>query len=373
MTTDKSTKINKRLLKQIVPYVIALVAIMAVVFVGSLSKNNAESNNNISMSTMSKNNYQVSTDQLSEMYVVASLSSSMQLASTDTVSNNYVIVSVMHGIGQNSTSTDKIEKPSIVDTSNICQGICIHTVADGETMESIAAKYGLTTDQIRWSNDLKNTDVKVGQQLLVTGVPGIVHVVKSGETPESIAEKYESIASDIEALNSNLAVGAQIVIPNGVLPANERPERTVVASTYSRNVATYTYYGSSSGREDLRVLYGYNTAGFYDGNPMVRGNCTWFAWGWRNAHGSPMPGGGALGNAYSWASVATSYGYAVNHTPAYGAVFQTGAGYYGHVGIVTAVNSDGSITVQEMNYAGYNVITESTIPANQVGNFYYIH
>jgi surface antigen len=61
--------------------------------------------------------------------------------------------------------------------------------------------------------------------------------------------------------------------------------------------------------------------------------------------------------------------------PEVGAIFQNGGGY-GHVGIVEAINSDGSLVVSEMNnYAGggYNWINNRIIPANQVGSFNYIH
>jgi hypothetical protein len=37
-----------------------------------------------------------------------------------------------------------------------------------------------------------------------------------------------------------------------------------------------------------------------------------------------------------------------------GAVFQTSAGYYGHVGIVERVNNDGSFYVSEMNWNGHS-------------------
>lgn len=362
---------TKKLILKVLPYFSAAVVILGLVFVGSLDKNSDNNTSSVSMNAIVDNDYQVSVDQFSEFYMVANLSDTMQLASTDAVSSNFVTISVMQSTSQ--TSFDIVEKPNIVDTSDICQGICVHTVKEGETMDSIAHKYGLSTDQIRWSNGLTSTDVSPGQQLAISGTPGIVYTVKPGETAESIAEKYGSSASDIIALNNNLAAGARIVIPGGVLPETERPEYVAPSArrgnTYAR---TYTYYGSSSGRENLHRIYP-NLSGFSNGNPMVPGNCTWFAWGWRNTHGRPMPGGGALGNARNWARVAAASGYAVNHSPAYGAVFQTGAGYYGHVGIVTSVNSDGSITVQEMNYAGYNVVTESTIPANQVGNFLYIH
>lgn len=364
---------TKKLILKILPYFSAMIVILGLVFVGSLDKNSDNNNSSVSMNSVVDNGYQVSVDQFSEFYMVANLSDTMQLASTDAVSSNFVTISVMQSTSQ--TSFDIVEKPNIVDTSDICQGICIHTVKEGESMDSIAHKYGLTTDQIRWSNNLTSTDVSVGQQLAISGTPGIVYTVKDGDTATSIAEKYGSSASDIIALNNNISTGARIIIPGGTLPETERPEYVPPSSRRSNSnsyTSTYTYYGSSSGREGLHRIYP-NTAGFGNGNPMVPGNCTWFAWGWRNTHGNPMPGGGALGNARNWARVAAGAGYTVDHSPAYGAVFQTSTGYYGHVGIVTGVNGDGSITIQEMNYAGYNVITESTIPASQVGNFFYIH
>lgn len=362
----KLKKSTKNLFKQAIPYVVALIVILGLVFVGSLNKTSSN-NSSISMDALAKNNYKISTDQFSEMYMVANVSASMNLASTDAVSGNYVTVSVMRNIDQ--TTTEKIEKPSIVDTSNICQGVCIHVVAEGETMETIAAKYGMTTDQIRWSNDLKTTDVEVGQKLTVAGVPGIVHIVRSGEDANSMAEKYGSNAADIAALNENLAEGTTIIIPNGSLPESERPERYVRPTVA---ISSYSYYGSTSDRENMHAVYdGVSSAG---GNPMVPGQCTWYAWWWRYTHGMALPGGPTLGSANTWASRAAALGYTVNRTPSYGAVFQTNSGWYGHVGIVVGVNGDGSIIVREMNYGGraYSVL-ESTIPANLVGNFNYIH
>ena len=72
--------------------------------------------------------------------------------------------------------------------------------------------------------------------------------------------------------------------------------------------------------------------------------------------------------------MASAQGYTVNRTPSVNSVFQPSAGWVGHVGIVTAVHADGSITVREMNYMYRTFqVVESEIPANQVGNFLYIH
>ena len=365
----KNTRSKSRFwgrIRQFLPYVAVFLVILSVAKIGADTK--LANNSSLNVNNIASDDYNVSADQLSELYVVASLSSSFNLASVETVSGNYVTVSVMKEISQ--TSTDLIEKPNFVGT-NISRGVQTYTVKDGETMASIAAAFGLTTDQIRWSNDLKTTDVSPGQTLVLpVGVAGIVYTVKAGDTPESLAEKYGSNAAEIIAYNdletSALTEGMQIVLPGGVLPETERPEY-VAPVTYT----TYRYYGSTSDRQNVWVV----ATNFWDGsyNPMTAGQCTWYAWWWRAKYGNPLPSG-MKGNANVWDRVLRGYGYRVDRTPEVGAVFQTSAGWYGHVGIVVGINNDGSIVVREMNY-GYRayVVTESTIPANIVGNFNYIH
>lgn len=360
---------------KVLPYLAMFLAIFGVAQIGAETKNNPNADN-LNMNVMAANDYNVSADQLSELYVVASLSSSFDLASIETVASNYVIVSAMKEISQ--TSVDWIEKPNITNP-NISRGVDTYVVNEGDTMASIAAKYGLTMDQIRWSNGLKKTDVTVGQSLKIpVGAPGIVYTVKAGDTPESLATKYKSSAEGIVAYNdlegTNLTEGMQIVLPNGVLPVTERPE-------YVAPVYNYTYSGSYANRQNMTVIargaYNgiYNNPAGINGNPMVRGQCTWYAWYWRATNGRPLPGGAVLGHARYWASRAASMGYVVNRTPEVGAVFQTTAGYYGHVGIVLAVYGDGSILVREMNLdsRGVGTLTEGIIPASSVSSFNYIH
>lgn len=211
--------------------------------------------------------------------------------------------------------------------------------------------------------------------------PGIVYTIQAGDTAETIAAHYGANAQEIISLNdleSGLTPGKQIVVPGGVVPETERPEYTrrpgsSSAASSSSNSYSYTYYGSSMTRQNLRRVY--DNVVRDPTNKMYSGQCTYYAWWWRWAHGNPLPGDGqSWGNARSWASAARRYGLAVDKNPSVGAVFQTASGGVGHVGIVIGVNSDGSILVREMNYNYHaGVIFESTIPANYVRNFNYIH
>lgn len=375
----KSSKDTKNsFFKSYFSYIFVAIFLIAAAFIGSIDKANYSSNS-LNMEALASNNFNnVSTDQLSEFYMVATLANSMKLASSETVASNYVTVSVMKNAGQN--ATDKIERPTITDTSSLARcGVNRYVVADGESIDSIAAKYGISSDQVRWSNNLKTANLSLGQTLLVPGTPGIVYTVKSGDSVESLAGRYGSSVDEIVACNDletnrNLAIGTNIVIPRGLLPETERPE--YVAPRRQTITYSYSYSGSSNSRENLRVI----ATGFYvnsPGNPGVPGQCTWYAWYMRATDPrslGQLPGG-TLGNASSWAGTMSRLGYRVDKTPEVGAVFQTSGGsYYGHVGYVTAVNPDGSITVREMNY-GYATyrVTEAEIPASSVGNFNYIH
>lgn len=350
--------------KVFLPYLLAGVITLVLVIVGSLDKHSSEVS--LSLSSFAAKNYDVSTDQLSELYVVADLSDALGLASASDVASNYIITNTMYDSGQ--TSAGKLEKPSITNIA-VSRGVIEYTVEDGEDINTIAEKYKVSADDIRWSNGLKTADVAAGTVLYIPSTSGIVYTVKSDDTVESIAEKYGSNAAEIIALNdlevSGISEGIRIVIKDGSLPEKERPE--YVAPAIRRPSATttytYTYLGNTSQRENIEVV-GY----FYGlGGPYGAGQCTQWAWYKRQ----DLPN--MLGNANTWARNAAAYGYVVDRTPAAGAVIQSSSGWYGHVGYVEAVNGDGSIVVTEMNYGIPYRVIRSTIPASAVGNFNYIH
>jgi LysM repeat protein len=87
----------------------------------------------------------------------------------------------------------------------------VHTVRRGETLASIAARYGTTVEDLKASNNLKNTrTLSVGSQITVPNVPGEApafrddsvqgtrrasrgspyHVVRRGDTLSSISRAY---------------------------------------------------------------------------------------------------------------------------------------------------------------------------------------
>lgn len=97
-------------------------------------------------------------------------------------------------------------------------------------------------------------------------------------------------------------------------------------------------------------------------NSYSRGYCTWYV-----ANQRPIPSG--WGNARNWLANARSSGWATGSTPQIGAIAWTGAGSMGHVGLVTGVNGS-QITITEMNYAGFGVVSSRVANASSFSYIY---
>ena len=97
-----------------------------------------------------------------------------------------------------------------------------YTVKSGDTLYSIASKYGLTVDELKKLNNLTSNTLSIGQQLKVnanqsSSTDSNIYTVKSGDTLYSIAKKYNTTVTDILDKNnlstSNLSIGQKLIIP----------------------------------------------------------------------------------------------------------------------------------------------------------------
>jgi len=108
----------------------------------------------------------------------------------------------------------------------------IHTVKEGESLERLANRYGISVSTIKWANNL-NEDVAIqpGDEILVLPVDGVLHTVKRGQNLTLIAELYDIPAADITEQNKIkggfLLAGQELIIPGGT-PIIGKP--TVVAT-----------------------------------------------------------------------------------------------------------------------------------------------
>ncbi len=118
-----------------------------------------------------------------------------------------------------------------VDDTTHSDTISVYTVHQGDTVSKIAKLFDVTENTVRWANNLKkNESPKVGDVLVILPVDGVSYVVKKGDTLKSIARKYGADAEEIGAFNgleleSELAYGETIIIPNGEI-AEPKPKQT---------------------------------------------------------------------------------------------------------------------------------------------------
>ncbi len=107
-------------------------------------------------------------------------------------------------------------------------------------------------------------------------------------------------------------------------------------------------------------------------NTYVFGHCTYWVAIRREQTGTPIPNN--WGHAKTWASNAISQGYKVDHVPVVGSIMQTTAGLFGHVAYVESVNTaDRSWTISEMNFVGWDVMSNRTLPAKAALDYNFIH
>ena len=99
-----------------------------------------------------------------------------------------------------------------------------YKVESGDSISSIGNKFKISTDALEYVNGLNDNSVlKVGQDLTIPPVAGLIHKVESGDTLSSIGKKYDVPTQSIADFNyildtSRLALGSELVIPGATVP-----------------------------------------------------------------------------------------------------------------------------------------------------------
>ena len=158
----------------------------------------------------------------------------------------------------------------------------VHTVSSGETLSTIAERYGVSSDTIKWENNISNANsIRVGQNLLVPPVDGIGYTVERGDTLSSIAKKYEIETDSIVAQNNlesetirqgqNIFLpGAEPIVPSPVIA--QAPRSTPSVSTASSVPAVSAAPSSatpSTGRPFIFPTRGNITQGYRAGHYAI--------------------------------------------------------------------------------------------------------
>ncbi|MBI5135637.1 peptidoglycan DD-metalloendopeptidase family protein [Candidatus Uhrbacteria bacterium] len=111
-----------------------------------------------------------------------------------------------------------------------------YVVTDGDTVSSIAERFGISINTVLWENSLGAYSViRPGQILKILPTSGISYIVKKGDTLSRIAKSTNSDVQEIQSYNAlsddGLVAGATIVIPRGHVVATTRPANTKVRTS----------------------------------------------------------------------------------------------------------------------------------------------
>jgi surface antigen len=270
-------------------------------------------------------------DQLSSATIAETVSRMASLPETTAITNQ--ADSQTAELTMASTDDSVVSKPQVVATALKSRANIEHYITKaGDTISAIATTYGVTSDSIRWSNNVTGDAVAAGTNLVIPPVNGIVYTVQTGDTVASLASTYSANTAKIIAFNdaeiTGIKIGEQIVIPDGTKAAPVTAAAIVADGDDSDNSTAYPWGGNSA-------VYGSNGYDF--------GYCTWYV-----ATRISVPSN--WGNADTWDNLAPLSGWTVSTVPKVGAIAQTDRGAEGHVAYVEAVSADGSqIKFSDMN------------------------
>mgnify|MGYP004527199363 CR=1 FL=1 len=119
-----------------------------------------------------------------------------------------------------------------------------YEVAKGDSLYSIAKKFGTTVDQIKKDNNLSNNNLEIGQSLIIVDNAGVesieecygpdtivpndyvIYTVQKGDSLYSIAKKFGTTVAEIQRLNNltttALDVNDELKIPTSTSSSTSR-------------------------------------------------------------------------------------------------------------------------------------------------------
>lgn len=121
-------------------------------------------------------------------------------------------------------------------------GLVYYRVQAGDTLSKIAANFGVSLNTLYWANKgIESRALKLGQEITILPISGIIHEVRGGETLDSIAALYEVsearlIKFNKATINEGLAMGTKIIVPDA------KPKNDLSAPISSRLPNFVNYY-----------------------------------------------------------------------------------------------------------------------------------
>jgi len=216
-----------------------------------------------------------------------------------------------------------------------------YIVQPGDTISTIAQKFGLKWNTILWENNLNYWSIiQPGNELKILPLDGVTHKTKKGENLSYIAQKYKANLGDILKFNdlnenSSLEPGDILIIPDGTPPPPPQPVYQTKPIFVQEDYSSYLDW-----RQNTQC------------HKFVYKQCTdWVAFKWATEQGQCVPPDWS--HAKYWFNKAKNAGYATGDKPRQGAILALTCtswicGVWGHVAYVESFDAS-TVTFSEMN------------------------
>lgn len=147
-------------------------------------------------------------------------------------------------------SAEAVAQSAPASSSRSTTTTSTHTVRSGDTLSTIAARYGTSTSSLRSLNGISGSRIYVGQKLKVRGTPRSstvvatsTHTVQRGETLSGIASKYGTSTASLQQLNgirnaSAIYVGQKLKVNGSASSGSSWTTYTVKSGDNLGKIAT---------------------------------------------------------------------------------------------------------------------------------------
>ena len=151
----------------------------------------------------------------------------------------------------------------------------VYRVQPGDTLFTIAQKYGITTNVLIAANSISNINyLKIGQTLRVPTQNGILYRIKKGDSLLSLAKKYKIDYSKLLAANgfaktTKIKTGQIILIP-GITPTVSAPKPKPTRHTINNTYLAGSYFSGAPGSCSFALKYSGGGLRNYKVRPAIR-------------------------------------------------------------------------------------------------------
>ena len=172
----------------------------------------------------------------------------------DTPNAETIIISYNPNDLINKTNQTNLINSVVNGIINYIKRANIYVVQSGDSLYSIANKLDVSLQELIQVNDLANTNLSIGQELIIpskapslppdnnidSNIEGIIYTVQSGDSLYSIARRFNTTVDAIKSLNNltsnNLSIGQVLRIPG----------TSFNAGSNNNNITNYTVQSGDS-------------------------------------------------------------------------------------------------------------------------------